>query len=117
MAIKRPFYKELRFLEKDYGFEFLTKSKCIEDLTKSIGIEKRFVFKKNNFEIGVFNRTTQFDWFVYFYFSINAQEEIINIEEEFYELFNMKSKRRYCWQLGMIVKEHLKQNRIFKYYL
>ncbi len=108
MAVKRLFYKELRFLEKDYGFEFLTKSK---------GIEERFVFKKNNFEIGVFERTTQFDWSVYFYFSINEQEEIINIEEEFYELFNMKSRRRYFWQLGMIVKEHLKQNRIFKYYL
>ncbi len=108
MNSEKLFYKELNFLENDYNFDFLIKSK---------GIDERFIFKKNNFEIGFFTRTSQLDNLYYFYFSINEQEVIINVDEEFYKLFKIKSRKNYFWQLGMIVKEQLKQNKIFKYYL
>jgi len=108
MNSEKLFYKELNFLEADYNFEFLIKSK---------GIDERFIFKKDKFEIGFFTRTSQFDNLCFFYYSINEREEILNIDEEFYELFKIKSKKNHFWQLGMIIKEQLKQHKIFKYYL
>lgn len=108
MTSEKLFYTELNFLESDYDFKFLIKSK---------GIDERFIFKKDNFEIGFFTRTWHLDYLCYFYFSINEQEEILNIDEEFYKLFKIKSKKNDFWKLGMIVKEQLKQNKIFKYYL
>ena len=106
MKLEKLFYKEMKFLEKDYNFEFLIKSK---------GIDERFVFKKKDFEIGYFTRTSQFDNLCYFYYSIREREEILNIDEEFYKLFKYTSKRRYFWQLGMIIKEQLKENKVFGY--
>ncbi len=108
MKGEKLFYKELSFLEKDYNFKFVIKSK---------GIDQWYVFKKNNFEIGFFSRTSQFDNACYLYFSINERENILNIDDEFYKIFKIKSRKNYFWQLGMIVKEQLKQNKIFNYHI
>ena len=107
MKREKLFYKELKFLEKDCNFEFLVKSK---------GIDERFVFKKNDFEIGYFSRASQFDIVSYFYYSIKDREKILDVDDEFYKLFKYRSKRRYFLQMGMIIKEQLKQNKIFDYY-
>lgn len=108
MKSEKKIYNELKFLEKDYNFQFLIKSK---------GIDERFVFKKNNFEIGFFTRISQLDGLYYFYYSINEQEKILSIDEEYYKLFKTKSNKNYFWQLGKIIKEYLKENRIFNYYI
>lgn len=108
MKSEKLFYKELNFLEKDYGFKFFIKSK---------GIDTWYVFKKKNFEIVFLTRISQFDNLDYLYFSINEQEKVLNIDDEFYKLFKTKSRKNYFWQLGMIIKEQLKQDKIFDYHI
>jgi len=87
MKSENVFYKELDFLEKNY-----------------------------NFEIGFFISGFHLDYKCYFYYSINEKEERLNIDDEFYKLFKVRSKKNDFCKLGMIVKEQLKQNKIFDYY-
>lgn len=100
------FYRELAFLERDYNFKFVVQTR---------GIDERYMFEKDNFQIVYFIRTSQFENERFFYYSIYGRETIINIEEEFFKLFKKKSNKNYFWQLGVIIKEQLKDNRIFNY--
>ena len=108
MKVEKLFYNQLSFLENNYGFSFTI---------KTIGIDKKYIFENNGFEIGFFTRISQFDATCFFYYSINAKETILNIDDEFYKLFKRKSKKNHFWQLGVIIKEQLKEHRIFNYYV
>lgn len=103
----RKFYRELAFLERDYNFKFVAQFK---------GIDERYIFEKDNFQIVYFIRTSQFENLRFFYYSIYGRETIINIEEEFFRLFKKKSFKNCFWKLGVIIKEQLKDNRIFNYH-
>lgn len=106
MNSRKLFYRELAFLEKDYNFKFVVRSK---------GIDERYIFEKDNFQIVYFIRTSQFDNSRFFYYSIYGRETIINVEEEFFQLFKKKSIKNCFWKLGVIIKEQLKEDRIFTY--
>ena len=106
MKSGKIFYKELAFLKEDYNFEFIVQKK---------GIDERYIFENNNFQIVYFIRTTQFEDSRFFYYSIYGQETTINVEEEFFQLFKKKSIKNYFWQLGVIIKEQLKEGKIFTY--
>ena len=108
MKSEKAFYKELSFLEKNYDFTFLVKIK---------GIDERYIFKRNNFEIGYFSRTSQFDNTSYLYIAINGRETVLNVDKEYYKAFGVESMKNYFWKLGRIIKEQLKENRIFNYYI
>lgn len=108
MNSKKSFFKELSFLVENYDFEFSMQSK---------GIDEKYFFTKKNFEIGFVSRTSQFDYLCYFYYKINYRETILNVDNEFYKMFKTRSNKNYFWQLGMIVKEQLKENKIFNYYI
>ena len=106
MKSGKTFHKELSFLEEDYNFEFIVQKR---------GIDERYIFEKNNFQIVYFIRTSQFDDSRFFYYSIYGRETILDIEEEFFRLFKKKSNKNYFCQLGMIIKEQLQEGSVFTY--
>ena len=63
MKSDRLLYKELSFLENEYNFNFLIKLK---------GIDERFCFQRDNFEIGFYRRISQFENKSYLYYCINS---------------------------------------------
>ena len=48
---------------------------------------------------------------------INERETVLNVDKEYYKAFGVESMKNYFWQLGRIIKEQLKENRIFNYYI
>ena len=106
MKSKKLFLKELSFLMKEYDFEFLEQLK---------GRDERYIFKKDNFELGFLSRTSHGDYSCHFYSSINGREVILDIDDEYKKVFKTISDKNYFWKLGRVIKEQLKEKKIFDY--